>query len=173
MPPAPTPPPIVPGFEQLYDYRVRLLDRLAQQPSEYAEVLAAIPELEWHQRLDDRGRTLHQIAAHVHHLDTLAFLPRIRRILTEDNPQLTAYLTHHFADELYDPRESLAELLTQWSRARTEIVASLRPLDGPTWTRKGFHPPSGARTLQWWVERAYNHAREHLENVRAALPPAG
>jgi hypothetical protein len=161
------------GFEQLYDYRARLLDRLEQQPAEFAAVVAGFPEREWSQHRDELGRTLHQIVAHVRHLETLAFRPRIQNILTEENPELTAYPTHHFADGLYNPDEPMASILTEWSRARAEIVQWVRPLTPPDWGRLGFHPPSGARTLQWWVERTYSHAREHLDTIRAARASAG
>lgn len=159
------------GFEQLYDYRARLLDRLEQQPAEFAAVVAAVPEREWYEQRDGLGRTLHMIAAHVRHLETLAFRPRIQNILSAEFPELTAYPTHHFADELYDPAEPMAQILTEWSRARAEIVQWVRPLQPDDWARLGFHPPSGARTLQWWVERTIGHAREHLDTIRAARRP--
>ena len=98
MPPESTP-AVVPGFEQLYEYRARLLDRLEQQPAEFAAVVAAIPALEWHRRQDDLGRSVHMLAAHVRFLETLAFYPRIRSILDEDYPDLTAYPTHHWAED--------------------------------------------------------------------------
>lgn len=164
-------PPAVPGFELLFDYRARLLDRLEQQPAELAQVIAAIPAPEWRLRCDQLGRSVHQIAAHVRALETLAFLPRIQRILTEDSPELVAYPSHHWADEHYAPDEPMTEILTEFSRARAQMVAWFRPLDAAGWTRAGFHPPSGARTLQWWAERSLNHAREHLESIRSALVP--
>ncbi len=161
------------GFEQLYDYRARLLDRFEHQPAEFAAVVAGFPEPEWHSRRDALGRTLHMLAAHVRHLETLAFRPRIQSILTAENPELTAHATHHFADELYTAAEPMAHILTEWSHARAEIVQWLRPLAPPDWGRLGFHPPSGARTLQWWVERAYGHAREHLDIIRGVPPSKG
>ncbi len=167
MPPTPDTSPAS-GFEQLYEYRARLLDRLERQPAEFAAVVAGYPEPQWALPRDELGRTLHQIAAHVRHLETLAFRPRIQNILTEENPELTAYPTHHFADGLYDPAEPMASILTEWSRARAEIVQWLRPLAAADWARLGFHPPSGARTLQWWAERTLGHAREHLDTIRAA-----
>ena len=170
MPPESTP-AVVPGFEQLYEYRARLLDRLEQQPAEFAAVVAAIPALEWHRRQDALGRSVHMLAAHVRFLETLAFYPRIRSILDEDYPDLTAYPTHHWADDLYDANEPMAAILQQWSRARAEIIQWLRPLDGAGWNRAGFHPPSGARSLQWWAERAFNHARDHLDSIRVARRP--
>jgi hypothetical protein len=172
MNPSSSRPQPVPGFEQLYDYRARLLDRFEQQPAEFAAVLAGIPEPEWRTRQDERGRTLHMIAAHVRFLETLAFMPRIRAVLNEENPNLVAYPTHHFADERYDPDEPMAAILEEWSHTRAEIVQWLRPLDAAGWTRLGFHAPSGERTLQWWVERTYAHAREHLDEIRGARLPA-
>jgi hypothetical protein len=160
-------------LEQLWDYRARLLDRLEEQPAEFARVIAEVPEAEWHTRLAPAGPSRHQSMAHVRDLEVLAFLPRIRRIVAEDQPRLDAYPSHHWADTFYRPEEPMAAILTAWSAAREELVQLLRPLPNDAWSRVGFHPPSGNRTLQWWAERAFVHARDHLEGLRAAPPPDG
>jgi hypothetical protein len=156
-----------PALDQLLDYRARLLQRLESQPAEFAAAVAALPAERWHERLGAQARSVHLTAAHVRDLEVRAFLPRIRRILAEDRPMLTPFAHHHWSLEDYDAGEPMTAILSDWSRARTELLALLPSLDSAGWSRAGFHPPSGNRTLQWWVERAYTHARGHLQDLQS------
>jgi hypothetical protein len=155
-----------PDLGHLYDYRAQLLDRLESQPRELAAALAGVPEAEWRRRRLPEGRSPHLTAAHVRDLEALAFLPRIRRIVREDHPRLDAFPDHRWSEAQYDPEEKLAAILTGWAAARAELAALVRPLPHEAWSRLGFHPPSGSRTLQWWVERAYAHVDGHLKEIR-------
>jgi DinB superfamily len=152
-----------PTLDLLFDYRAKLLALLDRQPSEVAARLAAIPEPEWYRPRGSQGRSLHRELAHVRDVETLAFLPRVRRILSEAQPRLDAFPAHDWSDGDYRPDEPLTGLLAGWSQTRAEVVDGLPPADSPAWSRTGFHPPSGQRTLQWWAERIYGHAREHLQ----------
>ena len=156
-------------MKQLLEYRALLLDRLARQPDELAGAVDAVSEAEWRQRRVEAGRTLHQLLAHVRDLEALAFLPRLRRVLAEDHPALEAFPSHHWSLEDYQPGEPAADILSGFARARAEALALLRPLPVEGWNRTGFHPPSGPRTAQWWAERMYVHAQEHLDEMRRAL----
>jgi hypothetical protein len=158
-----------PALDQLLDYRARLLALLEGQPTAFATAVASVPEAEWHQRRDGAGRTPHLAMAHVRDLEAQAYLPRIRRILAEDRPELTPFAHHEWSADDYDAAEPMTAILESWSRARTELLALVRPLDSAGWSRAGFHPPSGSRTLQWWVERAYAHAKEHLRALRGSV----
>lgn len=156
-----------PVLDQLFDYRARLLARIEIQPAEIAARLAGIPEPEWYQPRGTDGRSLHRILAHVRDIETLAFLPRIRRILSDERPVLTPFPTHNWSDGDYWPHEPMTDILAGWSQARAEVVDWLPSPASPAWSRTGFHPPSGQRTLQWWAERIYGHAREHLSILGA------
>ncbi|MDW8326095.1 MAG: DinB family protein [Anaerolineales bacterium] len=155
--------------QQLHEYRVLLLRRLEQQPTEFAALADALPEAEWHARRVANGATLHQIAAHVRDAEALAFWPRIRRILSEESPHLEAFPEYRWAtDKTYHPEEPLQHIIAAFARTRAEALATLKNLNTEDWSRTGFHPPSGLRTVQWWVERMLNHARDHLEAIRQA-----
>jgi hypothetical protein len=155
-----------PALDQLLDYRARLVARLEQQPAELAAVVASVPEGEWHRRRDAAGRTIHLAGVHVRDLEAQAYLPRVRRILAADRPELTPFAHHDWSADDYEASEPMTAILQTWSQARAELLALVRPLDSAGWSRAGFHPPSGSRTLQWWVERAYGHARGHLQALR-------
>lgn len=158
--------------QQLLEYRVLLLRLLEQQPAEFAALADDLPEAEWHARRLADGATLHQIAAHVRDTEALAFWPRIQRILAEEAPHLEAFPEHRWTtNKTYHPEEPLRQIIAAFARTRAEALATLKNLNTDDWSRTGFHPPSGPRTLQWWAERMYNHVRDHLEAIRLASKP--
>jgi uncharacterized damage-inducible protein DinB len=161
-----------PARDHLLEYRAELLARLERQPAEMAQVLAAIPEAYWHERPAGLSRTVHRTLAHVRDLELLAFLPRLQRILQEDEPALAPFVSHDWSLRDYLPDEPLTAVLASWSQARDEVMNLLPEADASQWSRLGFHPPSGKRTLQWWAERIFTHAQAHMLELRAARPPA-
>ena len=161
-----------PARDHLLDYRAELLERLERQPAEMAQVLAAIPEANWHLRRPGLSRTVHRTLAHVRDLELLAFLPRVQRILQEDEPALAPFVSHDWSLRDYQPDEPLTAVLASWSQARAEVMNLLPEADASQWSRLGFHPPSGKRTLQWWAERIFTHAQAHMLELRGFRPHA-
>jgi hypothetical protein len=159
-------------MDELREYRVRLLERLQAQPQELAAAIAAVPEGEWHTRRDSSGVSVHQQAAHLRDLEAHAFLIRLRRVLSDDNPTLDPYTSHRWSDAEYQAGEPMEKILQEFAAAREEALNLLRSLPPEAWNRSGFHPPSGQRTTQWWAERMYGHVREHLAELGAAAAAA-
>jgi len=157
------------AFDQLLDYRAALVENFARQPAALAELARSIPEAEWRARHVAEGDTLHQVAAHLRDVETLAFLPRFRRLLMEDRPVLTPFASTDWTAEKYQPEEPLTKVLDEFARAREAAVILMRPMAPEAWARTAFHRPSGWRTTQWWVERIYRHARGHIAEIRQAL----
>jgi hypothetical protein len=98
----------------------------------------------------------------VRDVESITFTPRLRRILREDRPSLAPFTALDRAGRGYQTDEPMTRILADWSQARAEVLDLLPPAGGAAWSRTGFHPPSGQRTLQWWAERIYRHARQHL-----------
>ncbi len=159
-------------MDELRDYRARLLERLQAQPQELAAAIAAVPAGEWHTRRDSSGVSVHQQAVHLRDLEAHAFLVRLRRVLTEENPTIDPYTSHRWSDAEYRPGEPMETILHEFAAAREEALNLLRGLPPEGWSRSGFHPPSGQRTAQWWAERMYGHAQEHLLEIGAAATAA-
>lgn len=150
-------------MSELIEYRAELLKRLMAQPPLVVQTLGAITQRP--QAPADTPNQLHFMVAHIRDLEGLAFLPRIRRILTEDRPELEAFASHRWSAASYDPTRPLPDLLREWQQLRADAVSVLQGLPAAAWSRLGFHPPSGWRTLQWWVERLYAHVREHVAEI--------
>ncbi len=156
-------------MNQLTEYRLRLLDQLAAQPGQAAALVAALP-VEAHQSWrDPDGLNVHQLLAHIRDLEAQAIWPRLGRILDEDEPHLAPFDSHHWSLAGQDPAEPAVAIVADMTRTRLEALARLRPLAPGEWARRGFHPPSGWRTAQWWAERLYAHAQDHLDQLRGAL----
>jgi len=156
--------------QQLFQYRQSLVARLKQQPAEFSALLETVAAEEWHTRRTADGTTFHQLLTHARDVEILAFWPRVQRILAEDEPLLEAFPIHRWSlENTYHPEELPHSIIHSFSRNRAEAVALFHTLTPEQWSRTGFHPPSGPRTLLWWAERMYNHARNHLLEIQAAL----
>jgi hypothetical protein len=155
-------------MEEILGYRVKLLERLKDQPSELQEAINAIPESEWKLRQDAAGRTIHQIVAHIRDVEVLAFLPRFQRFLTEEQPFFEPFSSHTWSAADYQAAEPMTKMLADFAQARAKVWELMRPLTPEDWSRLAVHPPSGRRTAQWWAERIYVHAQDHLKEIRRA-----
>ena len=183
-------------MEQLLDYRARLVARFEHLPADLADVIAGVPEAEWGLRRAPDGRSVYVLIAQLRDLETREYLPCLRRILSEDDPQLEGFSTHRPADVnppqsgifapqsgIFAPQsgifdnssEPMEALLAGYARAREEEMQLIREMPPSGWSRAGFDPPHGRRTVQWWVERALRHGLDHLAEIRVAglprLPP--
>ena len=147
------------------EYRRQLISLLARQPDQMAQAVRAIPEPAWHARRTPADSTVHQLAAHIRDLETLAYGPRLRRVLDEDRPILEAFASHTWSSADYRPDEPLPAILAAFAAARQQSVARLSGLSVDDWGRVGFHAPSGWRTAQWWAERMAHHVREHMAEM--------
>ncbi len=157
----------MPQREELHEYRRRLLERYAAQPGELRAAYAAIPPEARLRPLERGGWTPHQVLAHVRDVELQAFLPRIERLLAEEDPALSDFDEGAWMDAHYDPDESHQAILEAFTAARTRGSGLLRDLSPEGWNRVGRHPLFGRRTLQWWVEYAVSHAQDHILQLRA------
>ncbi len=156
------------GLNELHRYRTDLFHKMAQQPNALAEAVRRLPETTWETWRNLDGLTVHQLLAHLRDMEVLAIGPRVRRILAEETPYLEPFPSHLWSVTA-QPATPPEHLLTELAQARRMLLAEVTPLPAEAWNRTGFHPPSGTRTLQWWVERAYTHLHGHLQELTAAM----
>lgn len=154
---------------ELIRYRAALFAKMEQQPGALADCIHHLPAEAWHTWRNPDGLTVHQLLAHLRDMEVLAIGPRVRRILAEETPYLEPFASHLWSvtDQPATPPD---HLLTELAQARRVLLAEVAHLPVEAWNRTGFHPPSGSRTLQWWVERAYTHLDGHLRELPVARP---
>lgn len=156
-------------LSELHQYRASLFQKMARQPRQLAEVVEQLPPAVWQTWRNPDGLTTHQLLAHLRDMEAQAIGPRVRRILAEDTPYLEPFASHLWSVTTEPPAAPPAQLLAELAQARHALVTEVSALPAEAWNRVGFHPPSGLRTLQWWVERAYTHLNGHLQELQAAL----
>ncbi len=156
----------MPPRAELHEYRQRLLELYAAQPGALRAAYAAIPPEARLRPLERDGWTPHQVLAHVRDVELQAFLPRIERILAEEDPALPDFDEGAWMEARYDPAEDHQAILEAFTKARARGSGLLRDLPPEGWNRCGRHPFFGRRTLQWWVEYAVSHAQDHISQLR-------
>ncbi|HKA17056.1 MAG TPA: DinB family protein [Blastocatellia bacterium] len=125
-------------------------------------ITAGTPRGEW---------SAHENLAHLarHHE---IFLERLRRIMTEDAPELGRYRAEE--DSSWSEWSSLTtdEVIRRLNNLRAEIIQFIRGLSEPEENRVGIHPLFGQMDLNGWIEFFLLHEAHHLYKLMLALGEA-
>jgi carbonic anhydrase/acetyltransferase-like protein (isoleucine patch superfamily) len=103
-----------------------------------------------------------QVLCHLRDCDSDVYLPRLERVLTEDQPAVPA-LDMTQQESRYHT-ESPRPALEAWRSARARLLARLAPLRPAEWARTGVHSMYGAYPLadmvRYWTEHDLGHRRQ-------------
>jgi hypothetical protein len=114
------------------------------------------------------GWTARQI---VHHLadSEMTSAIRLRRLLVEDAPVITAYDENAFARLLHYDDRPIGPSLDALAAARSTSVQLLERLTEADWSRAGTHSESGRYGVEEWLAIYAAHGRDHADQIRRAL----
>ena len=109
----------------------------------------------------------------VHHLadSEMTAAIRLRLLLTEDRPVITAYDQDEFARRLAYDRPIDASLAA-FKAARETTGEILDRLADADWQREGTHSELGRYAVTTWLEIYAAHAHTHAEQIRRARAAA-
>jgi hypothetical protein len=108
---------------------------------------------------------LKEVAAHMRDAERL-YKRQIEIIARRRMPQLPHEPLDVLPSERDYTRESLQQLLYEYSDAREETVWLLRSLDEDDWQRCGVHPYRGEVSVYDIVRELHQHDLEHLYQAR-------
>ena len=105
----------------------------------------------------------------IHHLadSEMTSAIRLRRLLTEENPEIVGYDQEAYARILYYDRP-IEPSLEAFRYARESTAQLLERMTGVEWERAGTHSESGSYTIEGWLEIYAVHAHEHADQIRRA-----
>jgi hypothetical protein len=153
-------------MKELFEYRLKMIARLDKAVREFRAACEAVSdpfakvEGEW---------TLHQIASHTRDVEKLVYGARIQQTLNENNPEFKNFDADEWMAAHYNQKESLAEILDEFTKNVEDLCKTLRDLPQEAWSRESRHDALGGElTLQLWVERSMAHIEEHLQAVKKA-----
>lgn len=91
---------------------------------------------------------------------------RIRRLLTEDAPQIVGYDQDGYAERLRYNERPIAPALDALRGARSTSAQLLDAMSDDDWSREGTHSESGRYTAEDWLRIYAAHAHNHAAQIR-------
>jgi uncharacterized damage-inducible protein DinB len=118
-----------------------------------------------------------EVVAHIVDCD-LVFADRMKRVIAEENPPLSAFDENAWAARLFYQEIEVTESVSLLAANRRALGAILRRLSDADFARHGTHSEAGKVTLADLLAKAVNHVDHHLRFLYAkraqlgvALPP--
>ena len=118
--------------------------------------------------------TIRQIMAHLADAE-LVYAHRLRLVIAQDNPTLTAFDGNAWAKNLDYARRKPAQSLDSFRRVRAENYELLKELPESAFERRGSHAEDGPLTLRTLLHSSADHAESHargLQSIRAEYKKA-
>ena len=91
---------------------------------------------------------------------------RLRKLLTEDDPQIQGYDQEVFAARLRYNERDITPALEAFRAARATTSQILEAVTEDDWSRAGTHTDSGRYTAEDWLRIYSAHAHNHAAQIR-------
>jgi hypothetical protein len=144
-----------------------LVDALAAAADRLAATAAGLDDAQRRRRPASGEWCVNEIMAHLLHVETELFLPRLRRMVTEDQPAFAAFTPEPWARERDHSADPFAASHAAFVRARAETLAFLRALPEAAGERPGVSGFFGPITLLQYATHIPDHDIEHLQQMQA------
>ncbi len=105
-----------------------------------------------------------EILCHLRDVEREVYLPRIRKILAEENPFLASIETELWAEQRDYAGQDGRQALEDFTCARKETLELLNGLLNE-WSRKARHPAFGSISLQELAGYSARHDRSHIQQI--------
>jgi hypothetical protein len=91
---------------------------------------------------------------------------RLRKLLTEDDPQIQGYDQEHYAKSLRYNERPIEPALDALRGARATSGQLLDAMSDADWSRAGTHSESGRYTAEDWLRIYADHAHNHAAQIQ-------
>ena len=147
----------------------RLLAVLAEGPLSVARQLDRHSEARWALAPAPGRWSALEVLCHLRDTDRDVFVPRLERMLTEEQPAIEDVDMGGWDARRAYRSESPRAAHLAWSAARRGLVARLEPLGPADWRRVGLHSVRGTFPLGDMVRQWVEHDLSHRRQIGAAL----
>jgi uncharacterized damage-inducible protein DinB len=145
---------------------------LAAAPGRLRAVAAGLDDAQRRHRPAPGEWGLNEVMAHLLHVETELFLPRLWRIATEEHPALPAFSPEAWTRERDHSLDAFDTSLVAFERARAETIAYLRALPADACERLAVSGFFGPMTLRQYATHIADHDIEHLAQMARARATA-
>jgi uncharacterized damage-inducible protein DinB len=140
--------------------RIVLLQALASTVPDISRVMRNLGDTTENWRPNPREWSCREILAHLNFVEE-AYLSRMRRVLTEKEPQVPAI---HLL-EFHDTSGSMEELIQSFRNSREVTLVFLQGVSPAGWQRTAIHETKGRLSLRYLVQDLVNHDIEHTNQL--------
>jgi FMN phosphatase YigB (HAD superfamily) len=144
-----------------------LLSLLRSTPAALATLTASLPPESWLERPAPGEWCLTEIVCHLRDVELETNLPRIRKVLEEENPFLPGVVSDKWVEERNSAAQDGHTALFEFTEARKQALALLE--EQSNWSRTARHAIFGPTTLQELVRIIAGHVQAHVQQVCATL----
>jgi hypothetical protein len=146
---------------------ISITQEYARQADEFVRLLAAFPSEALTRRSGSSPYSVTEIASQLADAELLASV-RIRRIITQDRPNLYDYDPEAWAQRLVYQNQDLQDAALVFTTLRQANSALLERLAYEDWNRTGYHEAKGETSLFRLVEGYIARTAESLDQLREA-----
>jgi len=146
---------------------------LETAPVRLAEVAAGLTETQRRHRPAPGEWCVNEVMGHLLHVENVAFLSRLRRMVHEEHPAFEAFSPEPWSRERDHSLDPFDTSLAAFGKIRSETLALLRTLPPGAEERIGLSGFFGPVTLVQYATHIADHDVEHLAQMRACRRAAG
>jgi FMN phosphatase YigB (HAD superfamily) len=146
-----------------------LLANLRATPAALGTLSATLSLDAWRRSPAPAEWCLTEIICHLRDVEREVNLPRLRKVLAEQNPFLVGETTDVWVKERKSAEQDGRQALVEFTAARKETIAVLVGL-AAEWSRPARHAIFGPTSLQELVGFVAGHDRAHVQQVWKTLP---
>jgi FMN phosphatase YigB (HAD superfamily) len=141
-----------------------LLANLRSTPAAIATLSLPLQLDAWERKSQPGEWNLTEIICHLRDVEREINLPRIRKVLGEENPFLAGEITDYRVEEYHHSIQDGCQALLDFITARKEALALLNDLQ-TEWSRPARHSIFGLTNLQELVSFICGHDRDHIQQI--------
>lgn len=141
-----------------------LLADLRSTPAGISTLVSHLSPDSWKHQPASAEWCLTEIICHLRDVEREVNLPRIRKVLAEENPFLVGVDTDHWVDERHCAGQDGTQALVDFVTARKESIGLLNSLQAE-WSRTARHAIFGNTSLQELVSFIAGHDRAHIQQI--------
>lgn len=143
-----------------------LLPALRATPAALASLTHSFPTTHWNQAPKPGEWSITEVIAHLRDVDQEVNLPRIQRVLEQDNPFLPGVDSDPWAIQRGYAQQNGQNALHEFTTTRVQIINLLADISAQQWQRPARHAIFGPSRLMDLVEIMFTHDRNHLQQIR-------
>ena len=150
-----------------------ILANLRSTPAGLATLIAGLPAQAWKQEPAAGEWCLTEVICHLRDVEREVHLPRIQKVLAEENPFLVGETTDIWVKERGCAEEDGPQALRDFITARKETLAVLDGLEQAAWSRPARHAIFGPTHIQELAGFMAGHDRAHIQQVWKTIGSRG